>query len=123
MTLITNAPGGTYWDMNIAATGAGASPSGIWDTNSLNWSTNSAGTSLTGTWPGGSAIFSAGSDATGSYAITVGGTQTVTNLWVKNGAVTFNGGQLNFTGTGAFYSNNVSAGCTAVFNTRSEEHS
>jgi autotransporter-associated beta strand protein len=117
MTLITNAPGGTYWDPNGATTGAGSTPSGTWDTNSLNWSTNSAGASLTGTWSGGGAIFSAGSDATGSYTINVSGTQTVTNLWVKNGTVTFTGGQLNFTGTGPFYSNNISAGCSAVFNT------
>ena len=116
MALITNAPGGTYWDPNGATTGSGTTPSGTWDTNSLNWSTNAVGASLTGTWSGGGAIFSAGTDAA-SYAITVSGTQTVTNLWVKNGTATFNGGQLNFTGTGSFYSNNVSAGCTAVFNT------
>jgi autotransporter-associated beta strand protein len=41
----------------------------------------------------------------------------VNNLYVQSGTVTFSGGQLNFTGSGTYYSNYVSAGRTAIFNT------
>ncbi len=43
--------------------------------------------------------------------------QTVNDLFVENGKVTFTGGQLNYAGLGTYYSNYVAAGCTAIFNT------
>jgi hypothetical protein len=112
----TNA-GGPYWDMNGPNLGAGTTPSGIWDTTSTNWTADPNGGIYTGPWVGSNAIFSAGADSTGSFTITVTATQTVNNLLVQHGAATFTGGQLNFKGTGAYYSNYVAAGCTAVFNT------
>src|SRR5213075_2293620 len=41
---------------------------------------------------------------------------TVNGLWVKDGTVTFTGGQLNFDGDGSFFTNYVAAGHTATFN-------
>ena len=108
---------GTYWDLNGTTAGAGSAPSGTWDTSSSNWSTDPNGAVAAGPWAGTKAIFSAGSDATGSYTITVSGVQPVNHLLVMNGTVTFTGGQLNFTGAGAYFSNYVAAGHTAIFNT------
>src|ERR1022692_1731171 len=112
----TSNPGGPYWDMNGPTLGAGTAPSGIWDTTSTNWTADPNGGIGTGPWGGTNAIFSAGYSATGSYTITVAATQTVNNLLVQYGTVTFTGGQLSFKGTGSYYSNYVAAGCTAVFN-------
>jgi N-acetylmuramoyl-L-alanine amidase-like protein/Ig-like domain-containing protein len=116
MTLITGTNFGIYWDRNGDAAGAGASPGGTWDAASTNWSGNAYGTNTHGFWGGGIAVFAAGSDATGVYTVTNVGTQTVNGLWVKDGTVTFTGGQLNFGGYGSFYTNNVASGHTATFN-------
>jgi autotransporter-associated beta strand protein len=113
----TSNPGGPYWDMNGPTLGAGTAPSGIWDTTSTNWTADPNGGIGTGPWGGTNAIFSAGYSATGSYAITVAATQTVNNLLVQYGTVTFTGGQLSFKGTGSYYSNYVAAGCAAIYNT------
>ncbi len=109
---------GTYWDVNGATTGAGgATPSGTWSATSTNWSSAASGNVATGPWAGDIAIFSAGSDATGSYTVTVSGTQTINALWVEDGNPTFTSGELDFTGSGTYYSNYVAAGHTATFNT------
>jgi len=113
----TSNPGGPYWDMNGPTLGAGTTPSGIWDSTSTNWTADPNGGIGTGPWGGTNAIFSAGYDATGNYAVTVTATQTVNNLLVQYGTVTFTGGQLSFKGSGTYYSNYVAAGCTAIFNT------
>jgi hypothetical protein len=113
----TSNPGGPYWDMNGPTLGAGTAPSGTWDTTSTNWTADPNGGIGTGPWGGTNAIFSAGYSATGSYTITVAATQTVNNLLVQYGTVTFTGGQLSFKGTGSYYSNYVAAGCTAIYNT------
>jgi autotransporter-associated beta strand protein len=113
----TTNSGGPYWDINGPNLGAGSAPSGTWDTTSTNWTADPNGGIYTGPWVGTTAIFSAGSDATGSYAVTVVNTQTVNNLLVQRGTVTFSGGQLSFKGTGSYYSNYVAAGCTAIYNT------
>ena len=117
MSLLSGTNYGMYWDRNGATSGSGSTPSGTWDITSANWSTNSNGTIATGPWAGQVAIFSAGSDASGPYTVTVDTVQTVNDLFVENGTVTFTGGQLNFTGLGTYYSNYVAAGCTAIFNT------
>ena len=108
---------GSYWDRNGATTGAGSAPSGIWDSTSANWSSSANGTVATGPWAEQNAYFSAGSDATGSYSISVSGTQMLANLFVQAGTAIFTGGRLHFLGTGTYYSNYVAAGATAVFNT------
>ena len=112
----TNA-GGPYWDMNGPNLGAGTAPSGTWDTTSTNWTADPNGGIYTGPWWAPTPSSRPAPDATGSYTITVVTTQTVNNLLVQYGTVTFTGGQLNFKGTGSYYSNYVAAGCTAIFNT------
>jgi autotransporter-associated beta strand protein len=119
MALLTgvNTNIGVYWDRNGATAGAGSTPSGTWDQSSSNWSSDPNGAATPGLWGTQTAIFSAGSDATGAYTVTVGGTVAVNNLQVRQGTVTFSGGQLDFIGFGSYYSNYVAAGCTAIFNT------
>jgi autotransporter-associated beta strand protein len=117
MTLLSGTNYGMYWDRNGTTSGSGPTPNGVLDITSANWGTNSNGTIATGPWAGQVAIFSAGSDATGPYTITVDTVQTVNHLFVENGAVTFAGGQLNFTGLGTYYTNYIAAGCSATFNT------
>ena len=117
-TVAVNTNWGSCWDRNGATAGAGgASPGGTWDSTSTNWSSSASGTVATGPWAGQNAIFSAGSDATGSYAVTISGSQVVVGLFVQAGTVTFSGGQLYFLGTGSYFTNYVAAGATAIFNT------
>ncbi|MBL9214950.1 MAG: autotransporter-associated beta strand repeat-containing protein [Opitutaceae bacterium] len=86
-----------YWDRNGATTGAGTTPTGTWDTTSANWNTNSGGTTAAETFTsGGNAVFSAGTNATGTYTVTVSGTQNVSSINVQEGTPTFTGGTINF---------------------------
>src|SRR3954447_17738255 len=93
-----------YWDIDtIDQAGAGgATPSGTWDTGTTaNWNTNSDGTGLPGFWTAGdAAVFSAGGDATGTYTVTVNGTQSLTGLTMEEGTViSTSGGTLDFGAT------------------------
>ena len=116
-TIAANTNWGSYWDLNGAVTGAGTAPSGTWDSTSTNWSSSASGTVATGPWAEQNAIFSAGSDATGSYTVSISGTQVVVGLFVQSGTPTFTGGRLYFLGTGTYFTNYVAAGATAIFNT------
>ena len=116
-TQSANTSFGSYWDLNGTTAGAGSAPTGTWDSTSANWSSSSAGTVSTGPWAEQNAYFSAGSDSTGSYTVTLSGSQVVGNLYVQEGTVTFNGGALYFLNTGSYFSNYVGAGATAIFNT------
>ena len=115
-TVAANTNWGSYWDLNGATTGAGTTPGGTWNSTSTNWSSSASGTVVTGPWAEQNAIFSAGSDATGAYTVSISGTQVVVGLFVEEGTATFTGGQLYFLGTGAYFTNYVAAGATAVFN-------
>jgi autotransporter-associated beta strand protein len=119
MALLTggNTNVGVYWDRNGSTAGAGATPSGTWDTSSTNWNSKPDGTATPGLWGTQTATFSAGSDATNAYTITVGTTLAINHLLVRQGTVTFTGGQLNFNGFGTYYSNYVAAGAASIFNT------
>ena len=88
-----------HWDINGTTAGAGgATPSGTWDGATSNWSTDATGSSGTSTWGADNvAVFSAGTDATGSYTITVDGTQSARGLWLQEGSVIFTGGTINLT--------------------------
>src|SRR5437588_548836 len=77
-----------YWDLNGATANSGSSsPSGTWDTSSLNWTTSAGGTLATVAWNDAvtnNARFSAGTDAVGAYTVTLSGTRTVGQLFINN---------------------------------------
>jgi autotransporter-associated beta strand protein len=102
-----------YWDRNGSTSGAGTTPSGTWNTTTANWNTNSGGTTSAETFTsGGNAVFSAGTDATGSYTVTVSGTQNVSSINVQEGTPTFSGGTINFSDTSPDFT--VASGRTAT---------
>lgn len=87
----------SFWDIDGATPGAGGStPAGTWDATTANWSSDSTGSSPTAAWtPGDTAVFSAGSDATGSFTVTVSGTQLAAGVRVEEGTVALSGGTLS----------------------------
>ena len=91
-----------YWDIDGTSSGAGGTaPAGIWGGTS-NWSSAAAGNVATTTWTvGQNAIFAAGTGATGSYGVTVSGTQDVAGFGFEEGNVTLSGDTLNLTETAA----------------------
>jgi autotransporter-associated beta strand protein len=106
-----------YWDLNGAAAGAGGStPAGIWNSTNAYWNTVSAGTGSTGVWTGiPAAVFAAGTDASGTYAVTVDGTQNISGLSFRAGTVTLTGGTaLRMIANSSV---NVAAGLTATIET------
>lgn len=88
--------GNLYWDTNGAAAGSGGSaPSGTWGTDTF-WSASPVGNAPTGLWTNGeTAVFSAGNDATGTFAVTLNGTQAAGGIFVEEGNVTLTGGALS----------------------------
>ncbi len=109
-----------YWDTNGATVGAGTTPSATWSTsggNNKKWSTSSAGTLATAVWTSGAdAVFSAGTDATGSYTVTLSGTQNVSSITVEEGNPTFSGGTaINFLDATPDFT--VASGSTATVST------
>ena len=85
-----------YWDLNTTTAGAGATPTGTWDTGTSNWATDAAGTSASTTFANNDDVyFAAGTDATNNYTVTVSGGVTVNSINVEadGGAdVTITGG-------------------------------
>lgn len=105
-----------YWDINGTTAGAGGiSPSGTWNNSLTNWSTTAAGTGTVAAWtPGRTAIFSAGTDATGAYNVNVVGSQDISGIIIKSGAVGLNlgsGGALRLTADGYF---SVTSGTSVI---------
>ena len=96
---IQNAYTGTlrYWDIDDTVAGAGGTaPSGTWDTTTPNWN-NAAGDGSASAWTGSNeaAVFSAGTGATGSYTVTVSGTQTADAVILEEGNLTLSGGAID----------------------------
>src|SRR4051794_4211030 len=87
-----------YWDINTDAGAGGngtATPTGTWNAANTNWNTVAAGTGAPTIWGAGNvAVFSAGGDATGAFAVTVTGTQSLSGLTVEEGAISETGGTL-----------------------------
>jgi autotransporter-associated beta strand protein len=81
-----------YWDLNGSTAGAGgATPSGTWDASAY-WN-DAAGTGTAASWIAGrTATFAAGTDATGTYTVTVDGTQDIGGLTFEEGNVTLTNG-------------------------------
>src|SRR3954471_12443724 len=72
-----------YWDVDgLSHAGAGSTtPNGTWSTSTTHWNTDSTGLGIPAAWTDGSiAAFSAGTDATGTYTVTVSGTQNLSGL-------------------------------------------
>src|SRR3954471_3711515 len=88
-----------FWDIDTTnkVGSGGATPSGIWSAIKADWNANADGIGIPTIWtPGETAIFAAGTDATGSYTVTVSGSQSLSGLTVEEGTVTQSGGTLNF---------------------------
>ncbi|HEX4416110.1 MAG TPA: autotransporter-associated beta strand repeat-containing protein [Lacipirellulaceae bacterium] len=90
-----------YWDSNGANPGGSDTDTaiGTWGTSNF-WSTDPDGNAATGAWaPDETAVFSAGSNVTGTYNVTLGGTQSASGIRFEEGAVTITGGtSLTLTG-------------------------
>ena len=97
-----------YWDIDGLTPGAGGpTPSGTWSNAAANWSPSAAGDVATDVWvsgtgPGDGAVgfFSAGSDATGSFTVTIDGTNFASGIVVNQGAVNLAGGGAVGVGSG-----------------------
>ncbi len=89
-----------YWDINGATAGAGGTaPSGTWSAGGTTLSTSATGSAGTGavtTTTADRLFFSAGTDATGSYTVTVNGTQNIGRLTFQEGRVNLTGGTIDF---------------------------
>jgi len=100
ITTTASAQSTVYWDIDGATPGAGGvTPSGTWSSTAANWSPNAAGDAATAAWVSGTgagdgsvAYFSAGSDATGSFTVTIDGTNFGSGLVVNQGTVNLAGG-------------------------------
>jgi fibronectin-binding autotransporter adhesin len=99
ITTTASAQSTVYWDIDGATPGAGGvTPSGTWSSTAANWSPSAAGDAATAAWVSGTgagdgsvAYFSAGSDATGSFTVTIDGTNYGSGLVVNQGSVTLSG--------------------------------
>jgi autotransporter-associated beta strand protein len=87
-----------YWDTNGVIPGSGgASPSGSWDAVAANFTPDAAGASAdtaSATTFADDVVFGAGTDGTGSYTVTVSGTQTAHSVQIARGDVTLTGGTI-----------------------------
>src|SRR5215208_354745 len=88
-----------YWDVDVVSrAGAGSTtPTSVWSATSTHWNTDSSGLGIPTAWTtGNEAVFSAGTNATGTYTVTVSGTQSLSALTVEEGFITQSGGTLAF---------------------------
>ena len=110
ISAVPSAEAQLYWDTNGATPGAGATPTGTWDTTSSLWNTSAAGTATPGTYVSGSdAVFSAGTDAVNPYTVTLSGTQTANSItFNSSGPATISGsGSLSIAGGGITANSNA----------------
>ncbi len=92
--LVPQAVADLYWDTNGAAAGgsAGTTAPGTWGIDNF-WSTSAAGTAATSGWTAGeTAVFSAGTNVTGTYDVTLDGTQDIAGIRFEEGHVSISGG-------------------------------
>jgi autotransporter-associated beta strand protein len=89
-----------FWDVNGATAGGSGTTTaaGTWGVDNF-WSTSANGDIGTGAWVADSlAAFSAGTGVTGTYNVTVSGTQSASGIRFEEGAVTLTGGTINLSG-------------------------
>ncbi len=103
-----------YWDANGANPGGSDTntAAGTWGADSF-WNTDPDGNAAPGAWVADeTAVFSAGSNVTGTYDVTLNGTQSASGIQFKDGTVSITGGiELTLTGAAAV---NVNNGLTAT---------
>lgn len=91
-----------YWDANGTVAGAGVTPNGTWGTDNF-WNTDpvgGAGTFSSALSSSLIGVFSAGTDATGSYAVSLNGTQLAQAININYGnSFTLTNGVLALTRT------------------------
>ena len=90
-----------YWDINRATPDGSSTTTatGTWNATNSNWSTDLTGSVATGVWtPGAIADFSAGTSVTGSYTVTVSGTQSIGGITLEEGTVNLSSGTLSLSG-------------------------
>ena len=107
-----------YWDSSGTDTGAGATPTGTWGTDSF-WNTiaggGSGGTFVSTLTSADDAWFCAGSDAVNAYTVTVNGTQNAKTVHFQEGSPTLTGGTIAIPASGAqFYNSATVAGTCTV---------
>ena len=86
-----------YWDIDGTTAGSGPddTPDGTWDAANAYWNDSPDGTGTAAFWAAGdTAVFAAGGDATGTYTVTVDGTQDIGGLTFEEGTVTLSVGTL-----------------------------
>lgn len=111
-----------YWDVNGATAGSGAVDGStvIWDGVNPFWNSLLDGTGSVAAWnnvaiPSDTAAFAAGTDATGTYTITVSGTQNISGLTFQEGTFTLSGGTLDIANAaGGTADINVATGLTST---------
>ncbi len=87
-----------YWDLDGDTAGSGGvSPTGAWNATDAFWNALADGSGVVSAWTAGDiAVFSAGTDATGTFTVTVDGTQDIGGLSFEEGQITLSGGTLAF---------------------------
>jgi hypothetical protein len=92
----------SYWDSNGSTTGAGDTPTGTWDADTI-WTSDPNGAGATNAWSDGdTAIFSAGTDATNAYTVTINSTVNPVGITFEEGVPTLVGGAINMTNAADF---------------------
>ncbi len=91
-----------YWDLNDTAAGAcvsGDTAPATWDAANTYWNATADGTTTSPAfWTAGqTAVFAAGTDATGTYIVSVSGTQDIGGLAFEEGNVSLSGDGLRMT--------------------------
>ena len=105
-----------YWDVNGAGEGGSESDvaPGTWGTDNF-WTSDANGAlAPTLAWVADdTAVFSAGTDVSGTYSVSVSGTQSASGVRFEEGTVTLTGGTVNLANAGTV---NVINGLTATVN-------
>jgi autotransporter-associated beta strand protein len=112
-----------YWDTDGAIAGTGPSPTGDWNASNAFWNSSAAG--LAGLFTNTTTLadvvnFAAGSTATNAYTVSLSGTQSVAQVFIKDGTLTLDGGTIAFAASSSSSDNRAIVRTTS--NTRGTVH-